>query len=349
MNISYYIRKLSRDFSNQIGLVEQINTIDKLVYDASKELDELLEAYESTDIQKMKLYNSIVFNSEHSSRLKTIGDNIKLNNSAKGFFGDIVAPQELATDHDIYELKKVSNKMEPQTNYYTILGVNSQSTINQITEKYKSKALQNHPDKGGTTAMMALINLAYSILIDPIKRAEYDKAVKDKNSEELQRIHDIHIPVAVLKVAPNKLYTFDQIWKIINNLEYTHPLAYDKTIHIIENMKEDMRSIADEKGISPLDWILYYTDMDYKLKNLEINKAFVQDLSKRINFIGRYNNFHNYTETENRSWRNWFSGQFWQNKMKSRAPAGGKKTRKQRKRKTKKQKKKSNKKTKSRR
>ena len=356
-NISYYIRKLSRDFSNQIGLVQQMNNIDKLVDEASKELDELLEAYESTDIQEMKLYKPIPFNANHLSQLKIIGDNIKLNNSEKGLFGAIVEPQEYATDAEVKNLTtistivaKTSNKMESQTNYYAILDVNSQSTIDQITENYKMKALQNHPDKKrGNTEMMALINLAYSILSDPVKRAEYDKAVKDENSEELQRIHDIHMPVAVLKVAPNKLYTFDQIWKIIGNLEKTHPLAYDKTRHVIENMQDDMRRIAEKSGISPLDWILYYTDMDYKLKNLEINKEFVKDISERINFIGRHNNFRNFTETGNRSWTKWITGQNWQNKMNSRVPAGGKKTRKQRKRKTKKQKKKSNKKTKSRR
>lgn len=362
MNISYYIRKLSRDFSNQIGLVEQMNSIDKLVDQASEELDELLKAYESTDIQemkryqKMKLYKPIVFNPDHSSQLKNIGDNIKSNNSKKGFFGTIERPEENATDAEVKNLTDIStivantsNKMEPQTDYYTILGVDPKAEIDKITENYKFKALHNHPDKKGDTEMMALINLAYSILSDPIKRAEYDKAVNDKNLNEVKRIHHIHMPVAVLKVAPNKLYTFDQIWKIIGNLQETDTLAYNKTIHVIEEMKEDMRSIANDNGISPLDWILYYTDMDYKLKNLEINKAFVQDISERIKFIGRYNNFRNFTETDNRSWTNWVTGQNWSNLFKSRVSPGGKKTRKQRKRKTKKQKKKSNKKTKSRR
>lgn len=56
---------------------------------------------------------------------------------------------------------------------FKILGVERDATIKEIKQKYKQLANLHHPDKGGDEETFKLINLAYDILSDPIKRQNY--------------------------------------------------------------------------------------------------------------------------------------------------------------------------------
>lgn len=59
-------------------------------------------------------------------------------------------------------------------NPYEILDVDKNASIEEIKTKYRQLASENHPDKGGNNEKFALINLAYDILTDPIRRKGYD-------------------------------------------------------------------------------------------------------------------------------------------------------------------------------
>ena len=59
-------------------------------------------------------------------------------------------------------------------NFYEILGVNNNSTPEQIKKAYRKLASQHHPDKGGDTKRFQEIQKAYDTLSDPAKRQEYD-------------------------------------------------------------------------------------------------------------------------------------------------------------------------------
>ena len=59
--------------------------------------------------------------------------------------------------------------------YYSVLGINKQSSADDIKKAYKKLAMEHHPDRGGDHDMFAKINVAYETLKDPVKRAEYDK------------------------------------------------------------------------------------------------------------------------------------------------------------------------------
>ena len=75
---------------------------------------------------------------------------------------------------------------------YMILGVNRNSTIDEIRREYKKLVLKWHPDKHNETEEKKIfaekkfkeINSAYHILIDPYKREIYDKTGKDENIEQ---------------------------------------------------------------------------------------------------------------------------------------------------------------------
>lgn len=58
--------------------------------------------------------------------------------------------------------------------YYQILGVNKQSSQDDIKRAYRKLASQHHPDKGGDKARFQEIQEAYNTLGDPDKKAAYD-------------------------------------------------------------------------------------------------------------------------------------------------------------------------------
>lgn len=58
--------------------------------------------------------------------------------------------------------------------HYAVLGVNKDSTPDEIKKAYRKLASQHHPDKGGDTAKFQQIQEAYAVLSDPEKKAQYD-------------------------------------------------------------------------------------------------------------------------------------------------------------------------------
>lgn len=58
--------------------------------------------------------------------------------------------------------------------HYNALGVDKNATLEEIKKAYRKLASQNHPDKGGDTAMFQKIQEAYDTLSDPNKRMQYD-------------------------------------------------------------------------------------------------------------------------------------------------------------------------------
>jgi DnaJ-class molecular chaperone len=58
--------------------------------------------------------------------------------------------------------------------YYKILGVDKNSTPDDIKKAYRKLASLHHPDKGGDTTKFQEIQTAYDTLSDPTKKQKYD-------------------------------------------------------------------------------------------------------------------------------------------------------------------------------
>jgi curved DNA-binding protein CbpA len=78
-------------------------------------------------------------------------------------------------------------------NPYHVLDLPVDATAEEIKSKYKSLAQQYHPDKGGDAEKFKEINLAYSILSDPIRRKLYDETgiYKNEPNPKDQALNDI--------------------------------------------------------------------------------------------------------------------------------------------------------------
>ena len=68
-------------------------------------------------------------------------------------------------------------KVNPDLNYYEILGVSTTATAEEIKSRYREVSLKFHPDKEVSSLseeMMKQINEAYDTLKDVDKRRRYD-------------------------------------------------------------------------------------------------------------------------------------------------------------------------------
>jgi curved DNA-binding protein CbpA len=81
-------------------------------------------------------------------------------------------------------------------NPYDVLGVSADASPEEIKSKYKSLAQHHHPDKGGDEETFKKIKTAYEILIDPVRRKQYDttgstaqdRSIRDECLERLSRM-----------------------------------------------------------------------------------------------------------------------------------------------------------------
>ena len=66
-------------------------------------------------------------------------------------------------------------------NYYKILEVEPDSDFSRIKRAFRKKALEHHPDRGGTHAEMVKINEAWEVLSNAQLRRQYDNLLNNGN------------------------------------------------------------------------------------------------------------------------------------------------------------------------
>lgn len=72
-------------------------------------------------------------------------------------------------------------------NYYEILGVGKNASVDELKQAYRKKAFECHPDHGGTVIEMQIVNEAWEILSDPHARVTYDREISNPHDQESQQ------------------------------------------------------------------------------------------------------------------------------------------------------------------
>ena len=79
-------------------------------------------------------------------------------------------------------------------NYYELLGIDSNATDEEISRAYKIQMKKWHPDVNKDEEAMSIsmkINEAKDILLDPVKRKEYDDFIKHKNDSTYKKYSNV--------------------------------------------------------------------------------------------------------------------------------------------------------------
>jgi len=88
-------------------------------------------------------------------------------------------------------------------NPYIELDIPIDATDEEIKIRFRSLAQIHHPDKGGDEQIFVRIKLAYEILIDPIRRKEFDLLGESSEDLTLRNAALEHISQMVSRLVPN--------------------------------------------------------------------------------------------------------------------------------------------------
>ena len=113
--------------------------------------------------------------------------------------------------------------------YYSILGITPSANIDTIKQAYRKRALECHPDRGGSNSQMVLVNEAWLILSNPTTRQHYDSARRNVNDKAANRTvqKDAQNVQSKAQDYPKKWDDF-QDW--LNKNYGSTPLAFGTTL-----------------------------------------------------------------------------------------------------------------------
>jgi curved DNA-binding protein CbpA len=123
---------------------------------------------------------------------------------------------------------------------YSILGIDEKASPEEIRKAFKNKAKKAHPDKGGSNEEMSELNKALSILINPSKRASYDKTGNENTTSNEDRYRELFQSL-IQQIFPKvrDFKTFDLVSAMVNVIVDTIKLKENE----IKNIKEELIKI----------------------------------------------------------------------------------------------------------
>eukprot|EP00928_Gymnodinium_smaydae_P065768 TRINITY_DN48866_c0_g1_i1.p1 TRINITY_DN48866_c0_g1~~TRINITY_DN48866_c0_g1_i1.p1 ORF type:complete len:599 (+),score=63.36 TRINITY_DN48866_c0_g1_i1:39-1835(+) len=109
----------------------------------------------------------------------------------------IVKRSRPSTDKSSDAQQEKRPRIEPR-NLYKVLGAKHGATGAELQSAYRHKSLLVHPDKpGGSTAAFLEVVEAYEVLLDPVRRAEHDRALGVAAGTHAQRESRLPEPTMV--------------------------------------------------------------------------------------------------------------------------------------------------------
>lgn len=107
---------------------------------------------------------------------------------------------------------------DKEFNPYAILGVDKDTSDEDIKKIFKKRSKECHPDTGGTAESFAELKKAFDILSDPAKRNLYDEYGIDNfiDIENEAKLVAVQIVVSALDGLPSSCEVDEEISKIFN-------------------------------------------------------------------------------------------------------------------------------------
>jgi DnaJ-class molecular chaperone len=137
------------------------------------------------------------------------------------------------------------------TDYYKILEVNKQSSLEEIKKSYKKLAIKYHPDKGGNAEQFKKISEAYQVLSDPEKRKNYDNNNNANIFDNLNNHNKFTDAHELFNFVFNTNNPFSSNISISSNSSFTNNInSFSKsTSVIISNGKKIETTIEIKNGV----------------------------------------------------------------------------------------------------
>ncbi|MEI6191078.1 MAG: J domain-containing protein [bacterium] len=184
--------------------------------------------------------------------------------------------------------------------YYQILGISVDSSLEDIKKAYHKKAHENHPDKGGSETEMKLVNLAYQELLK-IDRIVFSVNPSHQNHPERPRFKcktcgkDTFYPTCIecwIKVKrEEKRQRVHNIRSFMFCLNCSKSLYNRPLITLFcdtKCAKEYHKNIAKFKIKKPCSSGKCLTEEDvYRLEKIEIEKVFNLRRRERVAIFTR--------------------------------------------------------------
>ncbi|MCX8028808.1 MAG: DnaJ domain-containing protein [Brevinematales bacterium] len=143
--------------------------------------------------------------------------------------------------------------MDLTKNYYEILGLKKNATIDEIKKNYRKLVLKYHPDVSRTKEtenMFRLINEAYSILSNPQLREKYDKKLSksiDTNQYDLSPLIKV-----IDKIKENINIVVKSIQKVFDDIssdKFLEKLSNEELLQRLYFSDNELMKIAALKVI----------------------------------------------------------------------------------------------------
>lgn len=173
---------------------------------------------------------------------------------------------------------------------YKDLGVDKDSTQDEIKKAFREKAKINHEDKGGDKDEMVKLNEAYAVLSNPIKRDRYDKTGESK---------DIGFDVKFQQLVSTIFLGIIEQEKDVNSVDLV-----DRFVQVIGLLKKDSRKNKDavskkiikfEKVLSRLSVGSITPILKSSLDNLKMELALIDEQLEFFERAKEVVSHHNYS------------------------------------------------------
>lgn len=130
-------------------------------------------------------------------------------------------------------------------NYYEILGVSKDASLQEIKKAYRTLAKEHHPDAGGDEAKFKAIQEAYEVLSDSEKRRRYDAGEEvnptNPREEAAKQFLFQMFEAAVDKFGPNT-----DPFPVMNETVHEQIKALDKEIKVQKKRKQKFDKVQEK-------------------------------------------------------------------------------------------------------